>query len=179
MLRDGASSQYGSDAIAGVINIQLKKASHGGRATASFGKYYTTVEGVRELDGLQTDANGQPILDPLDNRYFLGDHDGERKARDGRIVTIGANIGLPVGKEGYVNLTAEYRDRNPTNRAGYDLRPNYNRPAPPAFDPRELTFDGSVQIRRCKTEDYTLRQRRRAGGGFELYGFGSYGKRDG
>ena len=35
VLRDGASSQYGSDAIAGVINIQLKKANHGGKAHRS------------------------------------------------------------------------------------------------------------------------------------------------
>ena len=40
------------------------------------------------------------------------------------MATIGANLGLPVG-EGFVNITAEYRDRNDTNRAGYDLRPNY------------------------------------------------------
>ena len=31
VLRDGAAAQYGSDAIAGVINIQLKSADHGGR----------------------------------------------------------------------------------------------------------------------------------------------------
>lgn len=37
VLRDGASSQYGSDAIAGVINIQLKRADAGGRATISYG----------------------------------------------------------------------------------------------------------------------------------------------
>ena len=126
VLRDGASSQYGSDAIAGVINV-LPKASRGGRAVASYGKYYTTFEGVRNFDGLQTTAGGQPILDPADapnSRYFLADSSGERKARDGAIATIAANIGLPVGG-GYINLTAEYRDRNPTNRAGYDLRPNY------------------------------------------------------
>ena len=31
VLRDGASAQYGSDAIAGVINLQLRRASSGGR----------------------------------------------------------------------------------------------------------------------------------------------------
>ena len=180
VLRDGASSQYGSDAIAGVINIQLKKADHGGRAVASYGKYFTTLEGVRNLDGLQTDAFGQPIINPVDGRYFRDDSSGERKARDGEIVTLGANIGLPVGA-GYVNLTAEYRDRNPTNRAGFDLRPNYNRPAPPAFDPRELTFNRlQFKFGDAKTEDYNFFVN--AGvpmGAFELYAFGSYGKRDG
>src|SRR5215212_6622930 len=38
VLRDGASSQYGSDAIAGVINIQLKNANHGGRASVTWGE---------------------------------------------------------------------------------------------------------------------------------------------
>jgi iron complex outermembrane recepter protein len=40
VLRDGAAAQYGSDAIAGVINIILKSANHGGTATANVGNYY-------------------------------------------------------------------------------------------------------------------------------------------
>ncbi len=39
VLRDGASAQYGSDAIAGVINIILKQNDNGGSATTSFGEY--------------------------------------------------------------------------------------------------------------------------------------------
>src|SRR5690349_13769171 len=139
VLRDGASSQYGSDAIAGVINIQLRNNDHGGRATATYGRYETTLDGVANITGLQTNA-GQPVLDATDNRVFAAISDGERHASDGAMWTLAANFGLPIG-EGYLNLTAEYRDRNPTNRAGFDLRPNYNRPAPPAFDSRELSFD--------------------------------------
>ncbi len=181
VLRDGASSQYGSDAIAGVINVRLKRADHGGRAVASYGKYITTLEGVPDFNGLQTNGAGQPILNPADPRYFLANDAGERKARDGAVTTIGANFGLPLGK-GYVNLTAEYRDRNATNRAGYDLRPNYV-PANgvPGFDPRELTFN-RLQFRfgDAKTEDFNFFVN--AGvpiGDFEAYAFGSYGKRDG
>jgi iron complex outermembrane recepter protein len=40
VLRDGAAAQYGSDAIAGVINIILKSENHGGTATANTGAYY-------------------------------------------------------------------------------------------------------------------------------------------
>ena len=40
VLRDGAAAQYGSDAIAGVINIILKSANHGGDVTANTGNYY-------------------------------------------------------------------------------------------------------------------------------------------
>lgn len=39
VLRDGASAQYGSDAVAGVINIVLKSVDHGGGVTAKAGQY--------------------------------------------------------------------------------------------------------------------------------------------
>ena len=39
VLRDGAAAQYGSDAIAGVINIILKRNKSGGQATALYGQY--------------------------------------------------------------------------------------------------------------------------------------------
>jgi len=181
VLRDGASSQYGSDAIAGVINIQLRGTNHGGRATATYGRYETTLDDVARITGLQTNA-GQPVLDPADNRVFLATSDGERHAHDGEMYTLGANFGLPVGT-GFVNFTAEYRHRNPTNRAGYDLRPNYNRPAPPAFDARELSFDRlEFRYGDARARDYAFFLN--AGvpvgsGGWELYGFGSYGHRDG
>jgi iron complex outermembrane receptor protein len=40
VLRDGASAQYGSDAIAGVINVVLKDADEGVTVTAQTGEYY-------------------------------------------------------------------------------------------------------------------------------------------
>ena len=40
VLRDGAAAQYGSDAIAGVINFILKDAPDGGTLSADLGKYY-------------------------------------------------------------------------------------------------------------------------------------------
>src|SRR5687767_13191750 len=83
VLRDGASSQYGSDAIAGVINIQLRGADHGGRATATYGRYATHLDGVARITGLQTNAGGQPFLDPADNRVLAAVADGERSAHDG------------------------------------------------------------------------------------------------
>ncbi|HEX8643633.1 MAG TPA: TonB-dependent receptor [Allosphingosinicella sp.] len=181
VLRDGASSQYGSDAIAGVINIQLRNAPSGGRVTATYGRYHTTLSDVARITSLQTNAAGQPFLDPNDNRVLAANAEGERRARDGEMFTIGANIGVPLGA-GFANFTAEYRDRNPTNRAGYDLRPNYNRPTA-AFDARELTFD-RLQFRYgdARTEDYSffLNTGMPLGAsGWELYGFGSYGHRDG
>ncbi len=79
ILRDGATSQYGSDAIAGVINIILKK--------------QTEVIDVDNRIGITMDGDGF-------NTYSS------------------ANFGLKVGNKGYINVTAEYRDRESINRAG-------------------------------------------------------------
>ena len=46
VLRDGAAAQYGSDAIAGVINFQLKNNSEGGSLSVEMGQHY---EGDGEL----------------------------------------------------------------------------------------------------------------------------------
>ncbi|MEE4277805.1 MAG: TonB-dependent receptor, partial [Halieaceae bacterium] len=51
VLRDGASSQYGSDAIAGVINFNLKDAAEGGSISVDTGQQY-------EGDGFQTTVQG-------------------------------------------------------------------------------------------------------------------------
>ncbi|MCS5587334.1 MAG: TonB-dependent receptor [Porticoccaceae bacterium] len=40
VLRDGAAAQYGSDAIAGVINLQLKDASEGGSVQVHYGEFF-------------------------------------------------------------------------------------------------------------------------------------------
>lgn len=40
VLRDGAAAQYGSDAVAGVMNFQLKDAPDSGTVEARWGKYY-------------------------------------------------------------------------------------------------------------------------------------------
>ena len=183
VLRDGASSQYGSDAIAGVINVQLKKADHGGSVTATYGKYDTKLDGVANVTGLQTDASGQPFFDPADpGRVLAAKTDGERRAKDGRQVNIAANVGLPLfGTGGFINATIEYRDRNRTNRSGYDLRPNYNRPTA-AFDAREAGFNRLAFIYGdASTTDYNIFVNTGAplGDVFEAYAFGSLSKRDG
>ena len=114
VLRDGAASQYGSDAIAGVINIQLKRANHGGKAQVSYGKYVTTEQNVANLTGLAL-TNGQPTLDPTDSRILAANYSGEKRANDGDLWTLGANIGIPIGP-GFVNITGEYRDRDNTDK---------------------------------------------------------------
>ncbi|WP_020412191.1 TonB-dependent receptor plug domain-containing protein [Microbulbifer sp. VTAC004] len=59
VLRDGAAAQYGSDAIAGVINFQLKDAAEGGSVEV---KHATTAEG--DGDQSMVAANfGLPLTD--------------------------------------------------------------------------------------------------------------------
>ena len=59
VLRDGAAAQYGSDAIAGVINFVLKDDSEGGLFDAHWGSYY---EG--DGDTFQVSGNiGMPLTD--------------------------------------------------------------------------------------------------------------------
>ena len=180
VLRDGAASQYGSDAIAGVINVRLKRASSGGRAQASFGRYVTTLPNVANVTGLLL-TGGQPSLDPTDSRYLAVTANGERKVRDGDLWTIGANLGVPLtGDGGFVNLTAEYRDRGRTNRQGFDIRPNYVRPTTTTFDPREIGFNRiNFRYGDAQTEDFGFFVNSGLPlGGAELYAFGSYNKRD-
>ncbi len=63
VLRDGASSQYGSDAIAGVINFNLKQNAEGGSLTVSTGEYF-------EGDGFSTTVMGNIGL-PLGETGFV------------------------------------------------------------------------------------------------------------
>ncbi len=46
ILRDGAVAQYGADAIAGVINLQMKDAASGGQAKVDYGQFF---EGERSI----------------------------------------------------------------------------------------------------------------------------------
>ncbi|NGM48164.1 TonB-dependent receptor [Caulobacter sp. 602-2] len=96
VLRDGAAAQYGSDAIAGVVNLRLREADHGGGVTATAGKYFT------EFTGLQT---GQ-----------------KQKIKDGATITVAGWQGLKLGSDGFLTLSAEYRDRDFTNRSDIDTR---------------------------------------------------------
>lgn len=170
VLRDGAASQYGSDAIAGVINIQLKKGI-GGRAQATFGKYITEMEDVGQVDtvSLTTGLADNPVITYTGN---------DRKRRDGDTYTFASNFGLPLGDSGYLNLTAEYKDRSPTNRSGPDIRRNYFN----AGDPREATFNRYAH-RYGDGVSKDLNFFVNAGFEFsesaEFYTFGSYGIRDG
>ena len=94
VLRDGASALYGSDAIAGVINLRLRQGRTGGGATLNASEYDTHVPAR---------------LDP-------------RHETDGRTLTASAWQNMPLGSSGYLDLTAEFLNRNPTSRGDFDTR---------------------------------------------------------
>ena len=78
VLRDGASSQYGSDAIAGVLNFILRDDSEGFEIVARAGSTFED---------------------------------------DGENYMIAANLGLPLGDRGFVNITGEMREVDGTVRS--------------------------------------------------------------
>lgn len=78
VLRDGASAQYGSDAIAGVMNFLLKDSASGGSVEVKTGTY---------------------------------------TAGDGDVTSVAANIGLPLGKNGFANLSLEVGGSDATDRS--------------------------------------------------------------
>jgi iron complex outermembrane receptor protein len=64
VLRDGAAAQYGSDAIAGVINVILKSSASGGNASVEAGQRYS--DGVNGSDGETVQAQ-------ISKGFALGD----------------------------------------------------------------------------------------------------------
>ncbi|MBN8888486.1 MAG: TonB-dependent receptor [Rudaea sp.] len=116
VLRDGASAQYGSDAIAGVINIVLKGSDHGGSVEARYGKY-SAGDGEQE----QIDGDAGFKLGEAGSVHVAGqlsDNDTTNRARpftgtrtltsppSGQVVQ---RSGEPQVKLGAVSLNGNYR----------------------------------------------------------------------
>ena len=76
VLRDGAAAQYGSDAIAGVMNFVLKDNREGGQAIFQYGEFYQGEQSLKAA----------------------------------------ANVGLPIGDKGFINLSGEYVDNDALSR---------------------------------------------------------------
>ncbi len=125
ILRDGASAQYGSDAIAGVINIMLKDQNDGGAISGSYGQTYSA---------------------------------------DGDNFVASGSYGFAFAGQGSLTLSAEYRNKAHTNRAGLTGCLQYDPGGQEAcadgniaVDPREASFDRqNFRIGDSQTEQKTL-----------------------
>jgi iron complex outermembrane receptor protein len=84
VLRDGASAQYGSDAIAGVINVRLREASEGGGISASLGMRVSeyTIPVTPAVAGLpipaRTEISAQRTRRPGTHAQWLERHGARR-----------------------------------------------------------------------------------------------------
>ncbi|MFH6770143.1 TonB-dependent receptor [Gaetbulibacter aquiaggeris] len=155
ILRDGASAQYGSDAIAGVINIVLKdnvdnltgSVSYGAYSTNAQGDFGTDPYGLWNTDGyrLDTKKDGNAI--------------GKDKNFDGGSVKVAANYGFEIGKGGYANFTTEFLNKNKTLRPGFEFRKGFGEAAIEGFN-----FFGNLAV---PVSDKT-----------EIYAFGGRNYRD-
>ena len=125
ILRDGASAQYGSDAIAGVINIVLKDYSDGLTAGVTRGAYSTAIgEGYAE-------ATGETIFNAGgENRL-----DGDSRAFDGTTTRLDLGYGMSLGADGgFAHVSAEYLTRDRTLRPGFAWRQGYGTAAADGFN---------------------------------------------
>lgn len=89
ILRDGASAQYGSDAIAGVINIVLKDNVGEFTGNASYGAYSAKT------------PYGEDI---------------QSSGLDGNTIQVNGNYGAKVGAKGFINATLDVAQKEHTNR---------------------------------------------------------------
>ncbi|MEO6550216.1 MAG: TonB-dependent receptor [Ferruginibacter sp.] len=100
VLRDGAAAQYGSDAIAGVINIVLKNTTNVLSGNVSYGENISKYPKNYAFGKIN---NSSP---------------SEVSVHDGGAFQAGLNYGISLDKKGFINLTGEYSLRNRSNRAG-------------------------------------------------------------
>jgi iron complex outermembrane receptor protein len=125
VLRDGASAQYGSDAIAGVINVRLREARDGGDISLTYG---------------QRDTSYDFLVGTLPMGATWTVPGTSRDREDGETTTASVWKGLSFGESGFVTVALEYKDQERTERSGYDVRQQYPLVSG-AFDPRETSIN--------------------------------------
>ena len=151
VLRDGAAAQYGSDAIAGVINIILKDDDEAGNINVSYGEY-------SEGDGETTNVD-------ISKGFEFG---------DGGFINAAFNF-RDRGNTNRAGLqgTCAYEDCEA-------LSDSDNNGFLEITDSREITFDrGTFRIGDAESEQYagTLNLAHPLGGG-EIYSFMTYSDRE-
>jgi iron complex outermembrane receptor protein len=128
ILRDGAAAQYGSDAIAGVINIVLNDNVDELTGTISYGAYSTKADGNFPAG---TPNTGDNFLDTNADGNKLADG----RSFDGNSIKVTTNYGTKIGDNGgFANFTAEYINKDKTLRPGFDFRRGFGEAAIEGFN---------------------------------------------
>ncbi len=96
VLRDGAASQYGSDAIAGVINFVTKDYREGGELQLQYGEFYEGEESIKAAGNV-----GLPLGDTGFINISLEHTDNEALSRGDQRPDAAAlqAMGIPVGQD--------------------------------------------------------------------------------
>lgn len=125
ILRDGSSAQYGSDAIAGVMNIILKDQTSGLTGGITYGANSTAIG-----DGYEEQAGD--VLYNIEGKNRI---DGKETSFDGNTVKLDLNYGLPIGEDGgFINMTTEYLSKDRTLRPSWSWRKGYGSAAIDGFN---------------------------------------------
>ncbi|MBS0961247.1 TonB-dependent receptor plug domain-containing protein [Acetobacter thailandicus] len=149
VLRDGASAQYGSDAVAGVVNIILKTSDHGGTVSNEAGAYgagdgFTNSfnidhgfslgskgwihAGLSYLHRDRTNRTAPDIRTGTRNSRWIGDPETDRIS-----AAINGAYQITPGIEAYGNLT--YAHRNASTYQIYRLPSTLPSVYPNGFSP--------------------------------------------
>jgi iron complex outermembrane receptor protein len=152
VLQDGAAAQYGTDAIAGVINIILKKKASGGSLSYTAGQY-------GDGGGLTSDLSGTFALAPNDKSFLDLSFETKFKGTSfrGDVDPRVLNTGTPA------NISANILNKYPgiTQTPGY---PYANR----------IEGDGQLQL-----DTFTYNGGYDVSPDLQLYSFGTIGYKDG
>ena len=149
VLRDGAAAKYGSDAVAGVINLILKETGGAdmsityGQNHSYFDRGYAAGEGL--IDGQDASTYGWDLDDEHEGNGYLpysADRGWARSGnetilkQDGQSLIIHAGNGMEVFG-GNLYISGQIRDGGRSNRAGLDPRRQYFA----GMDAEEAAFD--------------------------------------
>ena len=93
VLQEGAAAQYGTDAIAGVVNVILKKNSSGGVASAMAGQYFEEGGATYDFNGnFGVDLGGKGFLSITGEKRYRG-----FSQRGGQDIRVMDAAGVPTG----------------------------------------------------------------------------------
>lgn len=151
VLSDGASAQYGSDAISGVINIILKEGGTGGNFGVQAGLF--DDESIAKVGGL---------------------------GHSGFTTILTGHQAFRIGDGGFINVSADYRNVRSSNLVGPIGAPttNVRKIFALANDPRELTESRHRQLIEAvpfgDAANFAYNLEVPVSDGAQLYSFGTY-----